>query len=214
MKNKDSNTSFDFNTIQDFDSHILKSIPNYDVLISSIKSISEYFFVDNCNVYDLGCSTGKLLKSLNCNCDKIGYDNSSLLPQEAGFINVDLNESLEINSACVVYSIFTMQFLKPTNRERYLKSVFDGMINGGCFIICEKVYQNSGKVQEVLSFSHYDYKLKQFDGNEILAKERDLRFIMKPCGETELEGLLKDTGFSIVSQFWQMFNFKAYLAIK
>lgn len=206
--------SFDFNTIQDFDSHILKSIPNYDVLISSIKSISEYFFVDDCNVYDLGCSTGKLLKSLNCNCNKIGYDNSNLLPMEAGFTNADLNEQLEIGNACVVYSIFTMQFLKPTKREQYLKSVYDGMIDGGCFIICEKVYQDSGKVQEVLSFSHYDYKLKQFDGNEILAKERDLRYIMKPCNESELEWLLKSTGFSIVSQFWQMFNFKAYLAIK
>ena len=205
---------FNFNTIDDFDSHILKSIPNYDVLVASIKSISEYFFVNDCNVYDLGCSTGKLLKSLNCNCNKIGYDNSNLLPIEEGFTNVDMNDYFEINNACVVYSIFTMQFLNPTKREQYLKTIYDGMINGGAFILCEKVYQANGKIQEVLSFSHYDYKLKQFGGDEILSKEKDLRHIMKPCNEKELGELLKDTGFSVVSQFWQMFNFKAYLIIK
>ena len=206
--------TFDFNKIQDFDSHILKSIPNYDVLVSSIKSISEYFFVDDCNVYDLGCSTGKLLKSLKCNCNKIGYDNATLLPDESGFTKVDLNEPIEIQNACMVYSIFTMQFIKTTQRQRYLANIFDGLINGGAFIICEKIYQQSGKVQEILSFSHYDYKLTQFDGNEILAKEKDLRYIMKPCNDIELENLLSNAGFIVVSQFWQMFNFKAYLAIK
>jgi len=205
---------FSFNTIQNFDDHINKSIPNFDVLISSIKSISEYFFVDGSNVYDLGCSTGKLLKEIKCKCNKIGYDNSELLPEEAGFVNVDLNESFAIESACVVYSIFTMQFLKTTQRKEYLKSIYDGLIDGGAMIICEKVYQSSGKLQEVLSFSHYDYKLNHFEASEIIAKERDLRFIMKPCNDKELVNLITETGFSTISQFWQAFNFKAYIAIK
>ena len=79
---------FSFDTINDFDNHIIKSIPNYDILFSSIKSISEYFFCENTNVYDLGCSTGKLLKSINNNCNKIGYDIANLLPKEEGFYEV------------------------------------------------------------------------------------------------------------------------------
>lgn len=205
---------FDFNTIQDFDEHILKSIPNYDVLISSIKSVSEYFFVEETNIYDLGCSTGKLLKSINGNYGKIGYDIATLLPQEEGFTAVDLNQSFEIENACVVYSIFTMQFLNPSNRLKYLKQIYDGLNNGGALIICEKVYQEHGKIQEIISFSHYDYKLNHFTSDEIIKKERDLRFIMKPCLNQELTDVIKEAGFTMVSDFWQMFNFKGIIAIK
>lgn len=205
---------FDFNTIKDFDTHITKSIPNYDILISSIKSISEYFFVDNCTVYDLGCSTGELLKSLNCNCKKIGYDNSSLLPNDVNFINIDLNEKVEIENACLVYSIFTMQFLNPNKRINYLKQIYEGLNCGGALIICEKTYKENGKIQEIMSFSHYDYKIKNFTASEIISKERDLRFIMKPNTNSELFEMLNVAGFKIVSSFWEMFNFKGIIAIK
>lgn len=205
---------FDFNTIQDFDEHILKSIPNYDVLISSIKSVSEYFFIEETNIYDLGCSTGKLLKSINGNYNKIGYDIATLLPQEEGFTAVDLNEPFQLENACMVYSIFTMQFLNPSKREQYLKNIYDGIIKGGALIICEKVYQEHGKIQEIISFSHYDYKLKHFSSDEIISKERDLRFIMKPCLNDDLTQMLKEAGFSMVCDFWQMFNFKGIIAIK
>lgn len=205
---------FDFNTIQDFDEHILKSIPNYDVLISSIKSVSEYFFVDETNIYDLGCSTGNLLKSINGNYYKIGYDIASLLPNEYGFYPQDLNGDFNLENACVVYSIFTMQFLKPSNRLKYLKQIYDGLNKGGALIICEKVYQEHGKIQEIISFSHYDYKLNHFTSDEIIKKERDLRFIMKPCLNQELSQIIKQAGFTMVSDFWQMFNFKGIIAIK
>lgn len=205
---------FDFNTIQDFDEHILKSIPNYDVLISSIKSISEYFFVEQTNIYDLGCSTGKLLKSINGNYNKIGYDMATLLPVDDGFFEVDLNVPFPINDACMVYSIFTMQFLNPSKRQEYLQTIYEGLIKGGALIICEKVYQEHGKIQEIISFSHYDYKLKHFTSDEIISKERDLRFIMKPCLNEDLTNMLKDAGFNMICDFWQMFNFKGIIAIK
>lgn len=205
---------FDFNTIQNFDEHILKSIPNYDVLISSIKSISEYFFVEQTNIYDLGCSTGKLLKSINGNYNKIGYDIATLLPVEDGFFEVDLNVPFTIQDACMVYSIFTMQFLNPSKRQQYLQTIYDGLIKGGALIICEKVYQEHGKIQEIISFSHYDYKLKHFSSDEIISKERDLRFIMKPCLNEDLTNMLKDAGFNMICDFWQMFNFKGVIAIK
>jgi tRNA (cmo5U34)-methyltransferase len=205
---------FDFNTIKDFDEHILKSIPNYDVLISSIKSISEYFFVDDTSIYDLGCSTGKLLKSINGNYNKIGYDIATLLPQGEGFVEADLNKPFDVQNACMVYSIFTMQFLNPSKRLQYLKTIYDGLIKGGALIICEKVYQEHGKIQEIISFSHYDYKLKHFTSDEIISKEKDLRFIMKPCLNEELTQILKEAGFSMVCDFWQMFNFKGVIAIK
>ena len=205
---------FDFNTIENFDEHIEKSIPNYNILIDFIKSISQYFYVDNTNIYDLGCSTGKLLKSLDTNCNKIGIDNSTLLPLDKAFYNIDLNTNFNISNACLVYSIFTMQFLNPSKRLSYLKNIYDGLNDGGALIICEKVYQDYGKIQEVMTFSHYDYKLKNFKPNEIINKEKDLRYIMKPNTSKELDNLLFDVGFSKTTIFWQMFNFKGIIALK
>lgn len=205
---------FDFNTIENFDDHIEKSIPNYNILIDFIKSISQYFYVENTNIYDLGCSTGKLLNSLKCNCNKIGIDNSKLLPKEDGFYNIDLNTKFNITNACIVYSIFTMQFLNPSKRLSYIKNIYDGLNEGGVFILCEKIYQNNGKLQEIMTFSHYDYKLKNFNANEIIEKEKDLRYIMKPNTLQEIDNLLFDVGFTKTSIFWQMFNFKGIIALK
>lgn len=205
---------FDFNTIENFDDHINQSIPNYNILNEFIVSISQYFFVDNTNVFDLGCSTGKFLNNLPTNCNKIGIDNSNLLPNDTNFYNVDLNEHFEIRNACIVYSIFTMQFLNPSKKIDYLHSIYNGLNDGGCLILTEKIYQQDGKIQEIFTFSHYDYKLKSFDSNEILQKEKDLRFIMKPNDLNELKLLLENVGFKTITPFWQMFNFIGLLCTK
>jgi tRNA (cmo5U34)-methyltransferase len=204
---------FSFDAIENFDEHIDKSIPNFGVLTQSIKSIAEYFYVEDTNVYDLGCSTGKLLKEINTNCNKIGYDIATLLPKEPGFYPVDLNSEFELQNASVVFSIFTSQFLRPDKRLQYFKTIYEGLNVGGALIICEKVYREKGKIQEIMSFSHYDHKLKEFRAEEIIAKERDLRFIMKPWEDFELQKALVDAGF-YQTEFWSMFNFKGILAIK
>lgn len=218
-----SRKTFDFNTIEDFDTHINASIPYYNILNDAIRSMSKYFFSKGSNIFDLGCSTGAFLRSLETDCKKVGIDNSNLLPTELLesdnnnnliFMNADLNEVDVVSNACVVYSIFTMQFLDPSKRKRYLNSIFNGLNEGGALFLCEKVYQESGIMENIITFSHYDYKSKRFSAEEIILKERDLRYIMKPCSNAELHDMLYDAGFSIVSDFWQMFNFKGILAIK
>jgi tRNA (cmo5U34)-methyltransferase len=208
---------FDFNTIDDFDNHILKSIPNYDVLLGTIKSISDYFVTKDTIIYDLGCSTGKFLKGLPYDNLKIGYDNAKLMPEydsEVEFLKVDLDGKFEIKNACLVYSIFTMQFLNRISRANFCKTIYDGLNVGGAFILCEKIYQESGIMQEVLSFSHYDYKCQYFTEEEIVKKERDLRFIMKPNTMQENLKLLYGAGFTNIVQFWQSYNFVGLIAIK
>jgi tRNA (cmo5U34)-methyltransferase len=209
---------FDFNTIKDFDDHISKSIPNYDILITTILSISEYFISKGATIYDLGCSTGKLLKQISYPNPKIGYDNAKLLPIKTvgnpEFINADLNHSFEINNACIVYSVFTMQFLNRNSRKNYCQTVYDGLNIGGAFILCEKIYQEHGIMQEMLSFSHYDYKKTHFTDEQISSKERDLRYIMKPNTIKQNVDLLKSVGFKKITTFWQSYNFIGLIAIK
>jgi tRNA (cmo5U34)-methyltransferase len=208
---------FDFNTIKDFDDHILKSIPNYDVLINNIMSMSEYFITKDTVIYDLGCSTGKLLKSIPYPNEKIGYDNAAIMPDddsEVRFINADLNSNFEMENACIAYSIFTMQFLNRSSRKQFCKTVYDGLNDGGAFIICEKIYQSEGLFQEIMAFTHYDYKCQNFTEQEIIKKERDLRYIMKPSTMQKNMELLSGAGFKRITTFWQSYNFVGLIAVK
>jgi tRNA (cmo5U34)-methyltransferase len=215
-----TNEKFSFDTIQDFDQHILQSIPNYDILWNMIHSMSSYFVVEDTTIYDLGCSTGKLLKSLPYENSKVGIDLSiNLLPKDndepISFLSEDLNTNFwDIDDACIVYSIFTMQFLKKSERSNYLETIYEGLVDGGALFLCEKIYQKHGLFQEVFSFSHYDYKENNFSPSTIYSKEKDLRSIMKPNTNVEILKMLKDAGFEKVTTFWQSFNFIGYLAVK
>jgi len=211
---------FSFDTIENFDDHIEKSIPNFGVLMGTIKSMSDYFITEDQRIYDMGCSTGRLLKEIPYDDNvKIGYDIAKLLPEQDGGNNIefeykDLNKPFKISNACVVYSIFTTQFLKRKERYNYLESICAGLTTGGALFLTEKIYQDDGKLQEIMAFSHYDYKCRNFTEEEIVKKERDLRFIMKPNTQGELEDLLYNVGFSKITTFWQSYNFIGILAIK
>ena len=49
---------------ENFDEHIDQSIPHYSTLNNNIVALSNYFIEGQTNVYDIGCSTGKLLRRL------------------------------------------------------------------------------------------------------------------------------------------------------
>ena len=47
-----------------FDEHIDKSIRGYQHLLNDVISLSRYFIELDTNVYDIGCSTGKVTEAL------------------------------------------------------------------------------------------------------------------------------------------------------
>ena len=75
------NSEFSFNTITSFDDHIAKSIPQYELMIESVVRMSDYFKDEKKVVYDVGTSTGKLLKYFkranNYQGKLVGIDNCS-----------------------------------------------------------------------------------------------------------------------------------------
>jgi tRNA (cmo5U34)-methyltransferase len=133
---------------------------------------------------------------------------------EIQFRNVDLNGYFEVKNACLVYSIFTMQFLNREKRQGFCDIVYKGLNDGAAFILCEKIYQEDGLLQEIMSFTHYDYKCNHFTEEEIIKKERDLRYIMKPNTLNANITLLNNSGFNRITTFWQSYNFIGLIAIK
>ena len=209
---------FDFNTIKEFDNHINNSIYGYEILHNLIVNISSFFIKKNTIPIDLGCTSGKLIsiiqESYKCKC--IGYDitDSNFIP-DLDLRKQDITDTeFVIPTTNLIFSIFTLQFIDFSKRINLLRKIYDSLDKGGCLIFCEKEICKNGIIQEVFTFSNYQYKQNNFTANEILSKEIDLRSLMNPLQSNDNVILLKKAGFKTIETFFQSLNFKGYICIK
>ena len=213
-----STEPFSFDTIENFDDHIAQSIPNYHTLSEAICNLSSYFMIEDTQVIDLGCSTGKLLERLPYLGKKIGIDIAdNLLPESHGqtlYVRKDLRALNNLGKSSLILSIFTLQFIPYEDRPHILSTIYESLVEGGAFIWAEKVREESGELEQVLHGAHYDFKRKAFTAEQILNKERDLRPIMKVNSSTRNQILAENAGFTVGTMFWKFFNFEAWVYIK
>ena len=112
LKAEISNFSFGGNTYKNFDKHIVKSVPNYLEGHKIICQLSSFFVTNNSIVYDLGCSTGSLIKKIDqynssLNINIYGIDNEKKMILAAK--KITLNQKIKLISNV---QIFLRQNLK------------------------------------------------------------------------------------------------------
>jgi len=214
---------FDFFTISDFDSHIEKSIPGYRQLIDNIESLSTHILTKHSKFLDVGTSTGKLPNIINSKigCLCYGIDNSENLINQGKYENViyindDICEYDYVHKYDMITILFTLQFLSIDKRKFILKKLYDSLSNFGALIIAEKFYCKTSKLQDMFTFSYYDFKRKNFTCDEILKKEYDIRNKMNLVTIDTLMNELIEIGFCIknIECFWANYQFSAFIAIK
>ena len=218
-----------------FDEHIDKSIRGYQDLLSDIVSLSRYFVEKETNVYDIGCSTGKLTEAMlkkNQDIEDVHYYgievadgfvgdmksreiklNSDYSWNKIKFLHEDVRDSM-ISNASLITSVFTLQFMSMRDRLPMIKKVYNGLNEGGAFIFAEKTICENAKFQEMITFNIYDYKRKFFDTKDIMDKEQTLRNIMKPNTWKQIEKYIYDAGFKDVQPFWRNHMFVGAIAVK
>lgn len=103
--------------------------------------------------------------------------------------------------------------MSPKDRQEVINKIYGGLNTGGAFIFSEKTFSCNPRIQDMMTFTFYDYKRKNFSDKEILDKEVQLRHMMKLNTKTELYGMLDNAGFE-VHNFWQNFNFMGAIALK
>jgi len=214
-----------------FDTHIDLSIRGYSNLIDDVLKLSEYFVEDDTHVIDIGCSTGKMLRSMisqNFFAKRAVYTGIELekkfvdgwkLEMIADFtpnlylLNEDVRD-FNFDNCSFVSSIFTLMFMPPHQRELVIKNVYNGLNSGGAFVFSEKTMADSAKIQDIRTFTYYDYKRTNFTTDDIMDKEKTLRSMAKPNTRDELLNMCKAAGFSKIESFWQNHAFVGFLAIK
>ena len=210
---------FSFDTITDFDDHIAKSIPNYHLLNDAVRDLSTFYVKEDFAVVDLGCSTGTLLESIPFEGTKLGIDISgNLLPEshdEIQYVQKDLRSFKNLGKTpSLVISLFTLQFLPLADRPNILSLIYDELAEGGAFIWAEKVHEDDGELERVMTSAYYDFKGKHFSPAEIMQKEKDLRPIMQTNTSMRNYIMAENAGFTVGTMFWKFYNFEAWLFVK
>jgi tRNA (cmo5U34)-methyltransferase len=229
---KPSDFKFNAAVVDVFDDMVVRSVPMYIEFQRMITEIAFDYAKYDTALYDLGCSTGTTLISLNAILDNsirfVGIDESNemldscyknLLKNEISrpfeLVTSDLNKHIIISNASVVVLCLTLQFVRPINRLKLLKSIQEQLNHQGCVIIIEKVLGESAEFNRKFIKYYYDMKKRNnYDDMEIAQKREALENILIPYKLSENTQLLHDAGFQYSEVFFKWHNFAGIVAVK
>jgi len=218
-----------------FDDMLVRSVPFYHEQQGLIEEIAQRFASPDSQVVDLGCSTGTTLirfaNLLDSSIKLVGYDNSEPMLERArqnaaglgvsdriAFSFGDFNEHFDdfvIENASVVTICWTLQFVRPLCRDRLIRKIYEGMVDGGVLIVTEKVLTNDSNMNRFFIDFYYDFKRRNSYSEEEISKKREaLENVLIPYRLDENIELFRRNGFSTVETFFQWYNFAGFLCVK
>lgn len=224
--------SFNAETASVFDDMVNRSVPFYSEIQRMVCEIAKSFAAPKTCLYDVGCATGTTLQMLNGQIDPevelIGIDNSSEMLDKAksklntdkssnkiSFINANLNDVPAMGNSSVIIMLLTLQFVRPLNREKLIKTAYNGLHKNGCLILVEKVTGTSTLLNRLFIEYYYNYKRRKgYSELEISQKREALENILIPYHHEENRKLLLDAGFPQVDEFFRWYNFSGLIAVK
>ena len=225
---------FEFNepVARVFDDMLERSVPFYKECQQMVVDLALHFAQKDSAIYDLGCSTGTLLRHLVKSIPKtknikfVGLDNSEAMLKKARgklkgplkrckLVAADLESDFELTDASVVIMNYTLQFIPPRRRAAMLKKIYKGLRPGGGLILIEKVRGESAPLNDLFIEQYHGYKRQRgYSKLEISRKREALEKVLIPLKPGKNSDLLADAGFRQVDVFFKWFNFAGFLAVK
>lgn len=215
-----------------FDDMVNRSVPFYEEMQRMIGELAADHCIEGSHIYDLGCSTGTTLlhmdQTVPAHIPFVGIDDSpdmldkcrqkmiqsgSHRPFELRV--ADLNREIPVENASVVVLCLTLQFVRPVNREKLLKQIFDGLIPGGALILVEKILAEDSQFNRDFIKYYYDLKRRHnYSELEISQKREALENVLVPYKSSENITLLRNAGFQHCEVFFKWYNFTGIVAKK
>ncbi len=230
---KVSDFSFNERVADVFDDMVSRSVPMYKETMLASVDLGKHFIKQNTNIIDIGCSTGTLLNlcSQTYGGNKfnfIGIDSSQAMLNKAknkikgskNFSNIkfkhqDIEKSIDISNASLIFMNYTLQFVRPLNRQKLIKEIHKGLNENGAFILIEKVLGNDSLFNRIYIDLYFKYKSSVgYSDKEIKKKREALENVLIPYRIDENIELLKSSGFESVDIFFKWFNWCGIVAIK
>lgn len=223
---------FDESVARVFEDMLTRSVPYYKECQRLVLVLTARFLRKGSNVYDLGCSTGTLMRLLSKSLPQtrdvalVGVDNSAPMLARAQrklkgvkqpweLIEADIEKELEMANASVVIMNYTLQFISPRRRKAMVKKIFDALNPGGCLILIEKVKAESEDLEELFTGRHHEFKREKGYSKMEVSKKRDaLDRVLVPLKLSDNIRLLEKTGFRHPEVFFKWMNFAGLIAVK
>lgn len=220
---------FDEEVASVFDDMLNRSVPYYKEMQRLTINFALNFLEDQDKVYDLGCSTASTLIELSKHSSKelklVGIDNSEAMLNRAKnkckafgvdieFIESDIFD-VDLRQAKLIISNYTLQFVRPLQREKLIQKIYDSLEKGGVFIFSEKVISTNNVLNKQCIDEYYTFKKTQgYSEFEISQKREALENVLIPYSEDENKKMIKDAGFTHCETLFKWVNFATFIAIK
>ena len=225
-----SKFTFDQKVVDVFDDMVLRSVPGYKQMIELIGLAGRTYPVINSNVYDLGCSTGAATLSIASNLKSesvkiFSIDNSQEMLDQCSrnLSGIEANihyicddiENIQFENASLIVLNLTLQFIKPKNRSKLVKRMYDSLLPGGAVIISEKTIHENEEINKSLISLHESFKRENgYSETEIAQKRKAIEDVLIPESIEQHLKRLSDAGFKKPLVQMQCINFASFLAVK
>lgn len=219
---------FDENVASVFDDMLDRSIPLYEESIVFISRMINKLYPKNATISDLGCSTANTLLAIhkkNPNYKLYGFDNAKAMLEvarkksQAFGAKLELKEAdiltLDIPKSDVIIANYMLQFIRPLQRNGFIKNIFESLNDSGYFIFSEKIIFEDKKLHKIIIDLYLEFKKDQgYSQFEISQKREALENILIPYTEEENRQMIKNAGFKDIQTLIKWGNFTTFLASK
>jgi tRNA (cmo5U34)-methyltransferase len=198
--NIDRNKDWSFKSqeiAEGFNDHVREQLPWYEFVKSIIIFIIRSYINKNGVLYDIGCSTGNLIRGLGNiikerNIEVIGIDESKemleLFPSSLGTTYCGDALDYDYKEYDVAVLFLVSMFFDTNKRAGFLQSLYDKKKKNGIIILVDKFVENDNSYFSMI-MNRFNMLLK-LDNNvepkEILNKELSLTGIQIPLTYNEL----------------------------
>lgn len=227
---------FDRRVARAFDDMIARSVPYYhEIQRMQAELVVDLLPEEASLTCDLGCSTGTSI-DLIANHQRCptsarfhGIDNSPHMLDQAraklavrirtgqvSLLEANLDACLELPSCDVVLMNWTLQFVRPIERERLIRRIHSALCPGGALFLSEKVLVSDGLLNRLYIEHYLGYKASRsgYSDKEIQNKREALENVLVPYRIDENYALLERCGFNATDTYFRWFNFACMIALK
>ena len=223
---------FNHKVVEVFDDMLSRSVPFYAEVLQASTNLLDTFLQAEDSVYDLGCATGTSLLEFSRHLEGkklkfYGIDSSPAMLEKARlkaelytgkenlkFIEGDIT-TMDFTHVGAFVLHYTLQFLRPMQRENFLQKLYASLRPGGILLLSEKILSADSRLnREFISIYHGFKRSRGYSELEIARKREALENVLIPFSIQENIGLLHKVGFESVETFFQWFNFASFIAVK
>ena len=227
---------FNENVARVFPDMLRRSIPGYAASLEAIGSLAARYVRAGTTCYDLGCSLGAATLAMRQGIDEpccriVAVDSAPAMIERCQEIiaeddrlngpetQVDIVEGdirdIRFSNASMVVLNYTLQFIKPDERDALVRRIYEGLNDGGILVLSEKVVDESEHMEELLVELHHEHKRRNhYSALEIARKRAALENVLIPETVAAHRKRLRDSGFSQTAVWLRYFNFVSIVAIK